>query len=307
MIRMPGHSHAGPLPKLTTEQSELAGALQHDVQVLAGDIGERNTRHYGNLREASGFIERSFEEAGYDATRQVYELQGREYDNLEAEVSARDGDSGIVVVGAHYDSAIGSPGANDNGSGVAALLAIARRLQGSRPRHTLRFVAFTNEEMPHFRQGTMGSLYYARRCKERGERVVAMMSLETMGYYSDRRGSQRYPFPIGLVYPSRGDFIGFVGNVASRELVRDAVGSFRRHVRFPSEGAALPSWVPGVGWSDHASFWDQDYPALMVTDTAPFRYPHYHAPGDTPDKVDYERLARVVGGIEAVVRDLAGT
>jgi hypothetical protein len=131
-----------------------------------------------------------------------------------------------------------------------------------------------------------------------------MISLETIGYYSERPGSQQYPFPIGLLYPSKGDFLGFVGNVSSRELVRRAIGAFRTHARFPSEGAALPSGVPGVGWSDHASFWEQGYPAIMLTDTAPFRYPHYHTREDTPDKVDYARLARVVDGIEAIVLDL---
>jgi len=109
-----------------------------------------------------------------------------------------------------------------------------------------------------------------------------------------------------MIYPSTGDFIGFVGNLSSRGLVRRAIGVFREHAQFPSEGAALPSWVPGVGWSDHWAFWQEGYPAIMVTDTAPFRYTHYHTGGDTIDKVDFRRFARVVSGLEPVIRELAG-
>ena len=141
----------------------------------------------------------------------------------------------------------------------------------------------------------------ARRCRERGEKVVAMFSLETIGYYDDTPGSQKYPPPFGLFYPSEGNFIGFIGNLASRNLVRQVVGAFRQNEQFPSEGAALPELIPRIGDSDHASFWHEGYPALMVTDTANFRYPYYHTPEDTIDKVDFDRLARVVRGLEKVV------
>jgi hypothetical protein len=151
----------------------------------------------------------------------------------------------------------------------------------------------------------MGSLVYARACKERGDDVVAMISLETLGYFSDVEGSQSYPLPIlEWLYPTRGNFITFVGNFASRALVRDAIATFRTSVAFPSEGAALPDFVPGIGWSDQWSFWALGYPALMVTDTAPFRYPQYHTVHDTADKVDYESLARVVDGLNAVIAEL---
>jgi len=304
MIRMPGSSWDGPLPALTGAQAEAEERLRRDVHVLATDIGERNFRSYDALERAAGYIEEELAAAGHAPRRQVYAIGDREYANLEVEIEGTRRASEIVVVGAHYDSALGSPGANDNGTGVAGVLDLARRMHGRRPARTLRLVAFVNEEMPHFANGTMGSQAYARRASGRGENVVSMISLETIGYYSERPGSQQYPFPIGLLYPSKGDFLGFVGNVSSRELVRRAIGAFRTHARFPSEGAALPSGVPGVGWSDHASFWEQGYPAIMLTDTAPFRYPHYHTREDTPDKVDYARLARVVDGIEAIVLDL---
>jgi hypothetical protein len=162
-----------------------------------------------------------------------------------------------------------------------------------------------NEEPPHFQSTDMGSVRYARRCRERGENVVAMLSLETIGYFSEREGSQKYPFPLSYFYPSQGNFIGFVGNRASRQLVRDVVGSFRTHARFPSEGAVLPAALPGVGWSDHWAFWQSGYPAVMVTDTAPFRNPNYHEASDLPDTLDYDRFARVVAGLEKVIAELS--
>jgi Zn-dependent M28 family amino/carboxypeptidase len=151
----------------------------------------------------------------------------------------------------------------------------------------------------------MGSLVYARSCKARGDKIVAMLSLETIGWYDDAPGSQKYPKPLDRLYPSTGNFIGFVGNTTSRDLVHRAIGTFRKSELFPSEGAALPEAVPGVGFSDHWSFWQAGYPALMVTDTAMYRYPHYHEAADTIDKVDFSRTARVVRGLAKVVEELA--
>jgi len=225
--------------------------------------------------------------------------------NVETELPGTHKPDEVIIIGAHYDSVSGSPGANDNASGVAALLELARNLKDRGAARTIRFVAFANEEPPYFQTEQMGSRVYARRSRERQERIMAMISLETIGYYSDLEKSQLYPFPFSLYYPSKGDFLGFVGNISSRALVRRAVEVFRADDALPSQGIAAPGWLTGVGWSDQWSFWKEDYPAIMITDTAIFRYPHYHRLSDTPDKLDYDRMARAVSGISRVIMDLA--
>jgi len=306
MIRMPGRSHAGPLPPLTTHEQSLRDRLRRHVTILAGEIGERNLWRPGALESAAKHVEASLGEGGERVVREPFAVDGREVRNLFVDRPGASRPGEIVVVGGHYDSVLGSPGADDNATGVAAVLEIARLLAGRRHRRTLRLAAFVNEEPPFFQTEAMGSLRHASDARSRGEAVVAMLSLETIGYFSDARGSQNYPPPLGLFYPSRGDFIGFVGNPGSRALVREAIGSFRRTTAFPSQGAAVPGLLPGVGWSDHWAFWQAGYRAIMVTDTAPFRYPAYHSPADTPEKVDYDRLARVVAGLARVVEGLAG-
>jgi Zn-dependent M28 family amino/carboxypeptidase len=223
--------------------------------------------------------------------------------NIEVE---RRGSGEIVVIGAHYDTVEDCPGANDNGSGTVALLALARCFAAANPERTLRFVFFVNEEPPWFQDEEMGSVRYARRCRERDEDVVAMMCFDTVGYFTDEPGTQEYPVRgLSAVYGDRGNYVGFVGNLESRDLVHEAVRAFRETATIPSRGAALFGSLPGVGWSDHWAFWESGYPGILVTDTAPFRYPHYHRSTDTPDQIRYEELARVVRGCERVVARLA--
>ena len=293
------------LPPPSPDELELARGLEVHVRRLASDIGERNVLRPDRLRVAADLIAATLSGLGYTVHRQPYRSRGVEVANVEVELTGRGSPEEVVVVGAHYDTVPCSPGANDNGTGVAAVLEMASRLRSEEPRRTLRLVAFVNEEPPYFQTEEMGSLVYARRCRRRKERVVGMLSLETIGFYSDEPGSQVYPVPpLGLLYPDRGNFIALVGNLTSRSLVRRLTTSFRRATPFPVEGVALPSLLPGIGWSDHWAFWHCGYPAVMVTDTAPFRYPHYHGPSDTPDKVDYPSTARVVAGVLAGVRDL---
>jgi hypothetical protein len=305
MTIMPGHSARGDLPPLNDLERDLEGRLRFHVQALAGEIGERNVFRPDRLKVAAEHLEATLRELGHSVEAQTFESRGIPVRNLEVVQAGGSLADEIVVVGAHYDSVLGCPGANDNGSGVAAVLELTRLLASRELPRTVRFVLFVNEEPPFFQTGDMGSLHYARRCRERGEDIVAMLTLETMGYFSDEDGTQHYPFPFGLFYPSRGNFIAFVGNLSSQRLVRRAVGSFRRHASIPSEGAAVPGGLTGVGWSDHWSFWQQGYPGVMVTDTAPFRYAEYHTVADTPDRVRYGHLARVVAGLEGVIVDLA--
>lgn len=305
MIGMPGESYDGPLPALDEAQAALAEELRRDVTALVEGIGERNVEHPSQLEAAARFIERELRRAGLEPRRQSYTVEGVACHNIEAEIAGGANAARIVVIGGHYDSVLGSPGANDNASAVAALLAMARRFVHADPGLTLRLVFFVNEEPPRFHSEQMGSHVYARRCRERGEDIAAMLSFDGLGYYADEPGSQQLPPPFDAVYPNTGDFIAFVGNIDSAPLVKRCVGAFRDHARFPSQGGAAPAFLPGVAWSDHAAFWRHGYEGVMVTDTLPFRYPHYHQPSDTPDQLDYDRMTRVVDGLIAVVRVLA--
>jgi hypothetical protein len=309
MTRMPGASYDGPLPVLDGVQRESAAAMRRDVEMLAGEIGPRSVLFPRALDASATYLQGRLESLGYEVSRQCFKVGGAECCNIEAERPGRGRPEEIIVVGGHYDSVtddhVTCPGANDNATGAAATIELARALADASPDRTVRFVLFVNEEPPFFRTDDMGSLVYARRCRSRGENIVAMISLETIGCYFDGPGTQQYPAGVGLLYPSTGNFIAFVGNLRSRRLVRRSVATFRTYARFPSEGAALPGFIAGVGWSDQWAFWKNGYEAIMVTDTAPFRYPHYHRVTDTPDKIDYERMAMVVSGVEAVVRDLA--
>lgn len=305
MIAMPGSSFRGALPAPDEREARLAETLHADVREIAGNIGERNLPKFAALDRARDYVTSELTRAGYDVRRQDYWVNGVMSSNLDTESpgDARKGE--IVVVGAHYDSVAGALGADDNGSGVAGVLTLARAFTGRHTARTLRFVAFANEEPPYFWTNDMGSLVYAKGCRARGDNIVAMLSLETLAYFRDAPHTQHYPPPLGYFYPDRGDFIAFVGNLGSRTLTRDAVRAFRSGVQLPSEGAALPGWVPGVGWSDQWAFWQVGYPGVMVTDTAPFRNPNYHTMNDAPVTLDYARFARVVSGLEKVVEALA--
>lgn len=318
MFAMPGDSHDGPPPPLTNAQRELRDALEADVRHLAERIGERNVHRPQALAEAADWIAARFEDLGHDVRRQSYTLDevatnDLTCQNIEVEITGSERPDEIVLFAAHYDTVRMSPGANDNASGVAALLALARAAtqatadEDAAPKRTLRLVSFVNEEPPFFQTADMGSYVYAARSRERGENIVAMVSFDGLGYYDDEPGSQRYPLPgLGSLYPDEGGFIAVVGNLSSRSLVRRVVGGIRRHADFPSEGAAIPALVPQVGWSDHWAFWQHGYPGVMVTDTLPFRDPHYHTSADVPDNLDFDRMSHVVVGLKGVMFELAG-
>ncbi len=301
MTAVPGTSWRGALPPPTPEERDLAGRLRGHVVAIAG--APRNIGHPEAFAAAAAYIERTLAGQGHAVLRQPFD-DGHAV-NLEAVIEPACPKAPTLVVGAHYDSAFTAPGANDNGSGTAALLELARLLADLRGRANvrIRLAFFANEEPPFFKTDRMGSLVYALALVEKGQKPDAMFSLETMGFYRDEHGSQHYPFPLAQLYPDTGNFVAFVGTVSARPLVRRAMGAFRAVARFPSVGGTAPAFVQGIDWSDHWAFGEIGVPALMITDTAPFRYPHYHTPEDTPDKIDYGRLARVTAGLARMLRD----
>lgn len=298
----PLYGYRGPLPELASEERRIASRLKDHVVSIASR--PRNTRYPEALEAAAVYIERQLGEIGYTVERQVYIVDGQRVRNIHVAIGTGGPDRPTFVVGAHYDSWTISPGANDNGSGTAALLELARLLKSYQPaRHLLRLVFFVNEEMPHFGTDDWGSRRFAQWLAGR-EKVSGMISLETIGAYFDQPGTQSFPVPLNLVYRNTGDFITFVGMPRGRTLVHRALGSFRRHTQFPSIGGVAHSFIRGIAWSDHAAFEEIGVPALMITDTALFRYADYHRTTDTADKLDYDRMARLTKGIERMLREI---
>lgn len=279
--------------------------LRAHVERLAGEIGERNVFRPEALRAAADYIEAEWRNQGYQVVRRWYELSGTQWANLEVSRPGSTRPTEILLIGAHYDSVRGSPGANDNASGVAALLELSRLFADITPALTVRFVAFVNEEPPFYFTRRQGSVVYAKAARARGDAIRLMVSLETIGCYRDEPGSQRYPPLFGFFYPNRANFIAFVSDLRSRALMRRTAQTFRQSSDFPLEHVATFRFIPGVAWSDHWSFWRQGYPAFMVTDTAFYRYRYYHKSQDTPEKVAYPELTRLTAGLAETFAALA--
>jgi hypothetical protein len=274
-----------------------AQQLHYHVEKLAGEIGEHNVFYPEALEAAADYITEQWRHQGYGIRKQSYQVRGAECSNLEVTCPGTNRSEEIILLGAHYDSVSGSPGANDNGSGVAALLELSRLFKETQPAVTLRFVAFVNEEPPFFFWNNMGSMVYAKAAKRRGDRIRYMISLETIGYYSDEPDSQRYPPFLQYFYPDTGNFIAFVSNLGSGRIMRHCLKNFTSASDFPVQSIAAPSFVPGIFWSDHMAFWRHGFKAFMITDTAPYRYPYYHTSEDKPDKIDYASFAKVTNGL----------
>jgi hypothetical protein len=298
--------HPAPLSgNGTIDPAVLAAAMRNHVDRLAADIGERNVFRPPDFAAARDYITSEWQSQGYRVATHWYDVGGLPCANLEVTRSGSAKPHQILLVGAHYDSVSGSPGANDNASGVAALLELSRFFVSVPPRVTTRFVAFANEEPPFFFGGQQGSLVYARNARRRGDDIRLMVSLETLGYYSDRPGSQFYPPLFRFFYPDKGNFLGFVSDFRSAGMMRRLAEFFRASSDFPFEHVATFRFVPGVAWSDHLSFWRAGFRALMVTDTAFYRYPFYHRADDTPDKLTYPQFARATAGLILALTQLA--
>jgi len=288
------------MPLDTLEQN-----LRQHVQQLALEIGERNLLHPTALHAAEDYITRCWQQQGYPIEKQAYRERDIPCANLEISHTGTSRKDKIILIGAHYDSVTGSPGANDNASGVAVMLELSRLFRLKATAMTLRFVAFVNEEPPFFFTRRQGSLIYAKAARHRGDDICLMLALETMGYYRDEANSQGYPPLFRFFYPNQANFISLVSNLRSRKLMHRLARAFRSSSDFPLQHVATFSLIPGVAWSDHLSFWRQGYRALMVTDTAFYRYPYYHSAEDTAEKLDYGRLAQVCEGLFKAISLLA--
>lgn len=282
---------------------QLRAHLRSDVEALALEIGERNDQTRigrARLRAAADFVSRRLLDAGRAVNRIPVPVEP-EVENLEAIIPGVQ-KGGEIVIGAHYDSVVGSPGADDDASGIAVLLGLACVLEGRRFARTVRLVAFTNEEPPHTRRVTMGSRWYAKRLRSQNVALHGMLSLDSVGFF----GASEAPFPLRLVPQLREPFVSFVTSLRSRELALEARDAFRQGTTLKARAIALPGFLPLVSSSDHRSFWREGYPALMVTDGGPLRNRRYHTKKDVPGVLDYDSMADLVFGLASVVARLAG-
>lgn len=275
--------------------------LQADVRALAERFGPRDAAHADNLRAAADYVAAQLKAAGAAAERQEFRAGNATYSNVVTHFGPADAPR--LVVGAHYDAAGPYPGADDNASGVAGLIELARRLRDTPLRLRIDLVAFCLEEPPFFGSDSMGSAVYARGLKQAGARVHGMIALEMIGYFTDAKDSQQFPDPaLRALYPNEGNFIAVVGRAQETDFVRRLQAAMRAASPLAVHSLNAPASTPGVALSDHASFWAAGYPGVMITDTAFFRNPHYHTASDTPDTLDYKRMAQVVAGVEAAIR-----
>ena len=299
---MPGKSFSGNFEPLNTEEEISKEELKAHLTELSVNIQSRFIGTIGHEQSAR-YIESSLRKSGYEPVSQSFSVGDISLRNIEATVPGNKNPEKTIIVGAHYDTVAGTPGADDNASGVAALLHLARLFKQTPTGLTLKFVAFSNEETVFY--SSMGSYFYAQRCFEQQENIAGMYSLEMLGCYSTREKSQAYPEPLNLFYPTIGNFIAFVGNNKARVFLKDSIRSFRRNCNFPSEGCAAPDWLSDANRSDHCSFWRFGYPAIMVTDTSNFRNRNYHGPQDSLLTLDLNSMSRVVRGLERMIREIA--
>ncbi|HDH04863.1 MAG TPA: M28 family peptidase [Nitrospirae bacterium] len=286
---------------------DIQNNLKKTVNVLARDIGSRGYLQINELNRTVDYITAELSNYGYTVFDQPHDYRGRTYKNIFVEKKGIRAPEKILVVGAHYDTVTGTPGADDNASAVAGLLELARMFADTPLHKTVHFVAFALEESPLFRSKHMGSYVYAGSLKQAGRDVEGMICLEMIGYFTDEPGSQFFPLPfMRWFYPDRGNFITLVSNIQSRGFLKRVKKAFKRGTNLQVESLSTLFVVPGVDFSDHRSFWKFGYNALMVTDTAFYRNPQYHGPGDIPEILDYDRMAEVALGLKSSIEELAG-
>lgn len=292
-----------PEPRATIEAN-----LRQHVERLAGLIGPRTLDRPKTIEATIGYIENQWREMGHPVSHETYDALGEQATNLIVEKSGTSRSDEIALLGAHYDTVSTTPGADDNASAVAVLLEVSRLLRSHDGRRTARYVAFACEEAPFLNFGAMGSQHHASQCRRRGDRIVGMLCLEMVGYFRDEPGSQQVPATIPRrlhrFFPKRGNFLAAVGNPPSWKLAWAFRRGFKRATRLPLFSICLPESIHEIRLSDNSSFWDQGYPALMLTDTSFLRNPNYHRQTDTPDTLDYARMTEVTLGVAGAMRRL---
>lgn len=294
----PSPATASPLAPTWKADPILRDNLKSHVVMLAETIGPRNTETPEGYKKAAAYLEAQLSKHGYKVQKQTYDVEGQSCVNLWAEKA---GSAEVLVVGAHYDTLdSGTPGADDNASGCAATLELARLLKDEKDGPTIRFAFFANEEPPYFHTSAMGSYVYAQELKKTNQKLLGMISLESIGFYSDKGGSQHFPTGVSG-YPDTGNFVAFISDMSSKPFLERCLAAFKEEPTMPAEGLSAPGMMEGINWSDHWAFSKSGYPALMITDTAPFRNPHYHLDSDTPDTLDYDKLAAVTEGVRRLI------
>jgi hypothetical protein len=289
-------------PRKSPEAVVDPAALERYVRALTEEFHPRSVDDIGRLTAAGDFVLAQMRAQGVSPEIQAYDVDGRPARNFIAHFGPREGP--LLIIGAHYDACGTTPGADDNASGVAALLELTRLLSATPPPRPVDLVAYTLEEPPHFRTTNMGSYVHAHSLHQRGREVRLMLAVEMIGYFADVSDSQRYPL-LGLeaIYPDTGNFIAVVGKFADFGDMRRVKGLFLGASDLPVESINAPASVPGLDYSDHLNYWKFGMPAMMVTDTSFLRNPNYHQPGDTADTLDYLRMAKVVRALHAVAME----
>ncbi|MGN6545219.1 MAG: M28 family metallopeptidase [Aureliella sp.] len=296
---------------MNDDKCQIESSLRLHVDRLAGLIGARTLQKPKTIQATIGYIERQWSDMGYQTRRETYDALGDQAANIVVERIGTKRPDEVILLGAHYDTVSTTPGADDNASAVAVLLEVSRLLTEYRSKRTVRYVAFACEEPPYFNLDSMGSQYHARQSRMRGDKIVGMLCLEMVGYYSTAAGSQAVPplIPRWLrrFFPRRGDFLAAVGNTSSWKLCWRFRRGFKRGARtMPLFSICLPEKINEIRLSDNSSFWDQGYPALMLTDTSFLRNPNYHQASDTPETLDYPRMTEVTLGVASAMRYLLG-
>jgi Zn-dependent M28 family amino/carboxypeptidase len=296
-----------PLLSRATPNSERSvdpSRLEAHVRKLSIELTPRDAEHTENLDRAAAYIKDEFGQTNGFVSEQVYRVNGKYYRNVIAHFGPETEER--IIVGAHYDTAGTLPGADDNASGVAGLIELARLLERQPPPLRVELVAFSLEEPPYFRTTGMGSSVHAVSLVQQNVRVRAMFSLEMLGCFSDAPNSQQFPISaMSAFYPSTGNYIAVVGRLSDGLLVRRTKAAMRTAAPLPVYSINAPAFVPGVDFSDQLNYWHAGYSAIMITDTAFYRNRNYHTAQDTAEKLDYKRMAMVVEGVYAAVMHLA--